>query len=482
MESESETVISENEIPRFLHEYLSLALQFIVKGEFQSALEALSHSQELLDAVISQNAYIDSDFIIATFHNTALCYQRLGELQECASALYACITTSQRLIAQKYQPSPSPLSIDERIIKLQYISKLHLQLCAVFSQLGQHEDALQHAKEGLSKIQENVNLNLKVCQDHLERHEKLTHLSALRKRVQNQQQYKLFESPHYKSYHKTVTKAIPILKFLDEDANCNNKKMKISLKQDDEEFEWINEYNIGDIMAIEPLGIEELKGLVNVSPSLSKDMLLEKICLMIAANFCVATEIRFLIENGANEYYLLESKVWLQKSLKFGENLLPEECPLLAYIRMFFHKYYKDEVRKPVDKSAKFSNDNFLFAKAMLRSKTPQPVVNHSVRKTYKQNVFKNSTNLNKKEKLSNSAHKPKHKRNKKSNSYLEDDLQSSNRNVSKEEKKPLEVSYPVPYHQLHEKLEKIQSQESEPSSSEDYPVHFANKSKNTKF
>ena len=74
-----ETIVSEgnfyiDDVPRFLAEYQLISLQLSQQGDFASALEALSHSEELLEAVSSQGGYIDPKFIICTLHNMSICY------------------------------------------------------------------------------------------------------------------------------------------------------------------------------------------------------------------------------------------------------------------------------------------------------------------------------------------------------------------------------------------------------------------------
>ena len=76
-----ETVISEGEnylddVPRFLAEYQLIAKQFSTNKDYRNALEALSHSEELLDAVSSQGGLVDSKFIVCTLHNIAVCYDK----------------------------------------------------------------------------------------------------------------------------------------------------------------------------------------------------------------------------------------------------------------------------------------------------------------------------------------------------------------------------------------------------------------------
>lgn len=79
--AESETVISESKIntddlPRLINNYLTYAVSYIKKLDYENALDALSHNDDLLNAAALQKAYVDPDYMIANSHNTALCYQR----------------------------------------------------------------------------------------------------------------------------------------------------------------------------------------------------------------------------------------------------------------------------------------------------------------------------------------------------------------------------------------------------------------------
>lgn len=79
--SESETLISEcnyylAEVPKMLAEYSIVAHALIQQNQFHQALELLSQSEELLEAVTSQGGSIDLDYILLTVHNSAYCYMK----------------------------------------------------------------------------------------------------------------------------------------------------------------------------------------------------------------------------------------------------------------------------------------------------------------------------------------------------------------------------------------------------------------------
>lgn len=73
---ESETLISEREIPRLLGEYQVYAVNCILNNQHQQGLDILIRSQELIQAAISQDAMVSIEQIIVTEHTFALYYHQ----------------------------------------------------------------------------------------------------------------------------------------------------------------------------------------------------------------------------------------------------------------------------------------------------------------------------------------------------------------------------------------------------------------------
>jgi hypothetical protein len=81
MEESFEELISESnqnsgEVPRVLQENTDNALTSIEKEDYDKALEFLNKNEKLLEAVTTQGGLVDTDYILATIHNTSLCYQK----------------------------------------------------------------------------------------------------------------------------------------------------------------------------------------------------------------------------------------------------------------------------------------------------------------------------------------------------------------------------------------------------------------------
>jgi hypothetical protein len=58
--------------------------------------------------------------------------------------------------------------------------------------------------------------------------------------------------------------------------------------------DWIFNLNIGNVMHLAPMSLEDLNIHVDSSHELSRDAMLEKIILLSVSYFCVGTELRFL--------------------------------------------------------------------------------------------------------------------------------------------------------------------------------------------
>jgi hypothetical protein len=71
---ESETLISEREIPRLLAEYQVFAVNCIQNNQLQQSFEVLSRSSELIQAAVSQDASVSAELIILTEHTLAYYY------------------------------------------------------------------------------------------------------------------------------------------------------------------------------------------------------------------------------------------------------------------------------------------------------------------------------------------------------------------------------------------------------------------------
>lgn len=90
--------------------------------------------------------------------------------------------------------------------------------------------------------------------------------------------------------------------------------------------DWIFSFNFKRLMEVPPITLFELRHSLDPYSELSRDSLLEKVCFLTAAYFCIATETAYLSPAA-------EHGRWLGLSLQVAQDLLPQECPLLEHVR-----------------------------------------------------------------------------------------------------------------------------------------------------
>ena len=79
---------------------------------------------------------------VEIFYNMALCYQKLGQLEECALCLETCL---EHLGTDYVRLNDKSMAM--RLTKLKLECKVRMQLCAILSQLHRHKEALDQAYE-----------------------------------------------------------------------------------------------------------------------------------------------------------------------------------------------------------------------------------------------------------------------------------------------------------------------------------------------
>jgi hypothetical protein len=173
-----------------------------------------------------------------------------------------------------------------------------MQICALLSQVHKHKEAVYHAKEGIKiahfLIKDLENMSTFYTSELLQR-KPLEEISIIAN-------YK------FSLLEKTAVKLLPILKALrkkmafeeDDDPNVPRKDedggqadMKNLLGYLNQN-EWIFSLNIGNIMQIAPLTMQDFMSVASFELELSREYVLEKLCFLAVSYFCMGTEFRFL--------------------------------------------------------------------------------------------------------------------------------------------------------------------------------------------
>ena len=129
--------LDEDEVPIVLHEINDSAINFITRESYEKALILLQKAQAILEQIRLEKNPKDRYIVLVTLHNMAMCYQKIGALEECAICLEGClININSQFLAPKFNSNPA-----KKLKKLKYECKIHMQICAILSQLHKHLEA-----------------------------------------------------------------------------------------------------------------------------------------------------------------------------------------------------------------------------------------------------------------------------------------------------------------------------------------------------
>jgi len=91
--------------------------------------------------------------------------------------------------------------------------------------------------------------------------------------------------------------------------------------------------NITNIMKLKRLDFRDVYGIKPVDLMLTRELIIERIMLLITAYFCLGTELRFLKQmkiEGFTES--LDAEFWHGKALEISVKFLPGDTPLVKHI------------------------------------------------------------------------------------------------------------------------------------------------------
>jgi hypothetical protein len=295
---------------------------------YSKSFELLKKCEKNLESLISQGHNIDSDLILATLHNLALCSQSLNLLLDCSSYLEACIYN----IKSKPSKSQKSLKKSETIRKTRYLCLLYLQHSDTCHKLQNHSTSLSSAQKSLKASFESIKLCLNYCNDQkLKKNLKQSNPLLTNKR----------------STLESFSEAHQVLHWLY--LQMNGKKIKKNSEDlqfkgflsGKKETSWVADLNFEQIFEVKVLLIEELKAGHNIKVELSKDFMFDKICMAISAFYLVFRELSKLSQEP------LKAKAYLKRSLIIAKTFLPGTSPLLNGLVKEYNKHFvKNSQRK----------------------------------------------------------------------------------------------------------------------------------------
>ena len=116
--------------------------------------------------------------------------------------------------------------------------------------------------------------------------------------------------------------------------------------------DWIFNLNIGNVMHLSLMGVEELNAKLETTHELCKDSMLEKIVLICTSYFCIGTEMRFLMNKSSatnsstTSFSKKDSEAYHAKAMHISSLFLPPECPLVVHITNSYLKNYLKEKKR----------------------------------------------------------------------------------------------------------------------------------------
>ena len=130
--------------------------------------------------------------------------------------------------------------------------------------------------------------------------------------------------------------------------------------------DWILNLNIGNVMHLSPLTLQEMYLQLDNSHELTRDALLEKVVLLSIAYFWVGTELRFLSQNkkadpsvaknSTEKYTKKESEKWQAKAVESACTFLPSECPLVGHVISSYQKHHSI-ISEPIPEDKELDDD-----------------------------------------------------------------------------------------------------------------------------
>ena len=108
--------------------------------------------------------------------------------------------------------------------------------------------------------------------------------------------------------------------------------------------EWVYSLNIGNIMQISPLTLQDFLSQTAIQLELSREFILEKMCFLSVSYFCMGTEYRFLHQLKEKiqdqTFERKDSEYWHGKAVEMAISFLPSESPLVSHILMSYEKHH----------------------------------------------------------------------------------------------------------------------------------------------
>lgn len=240
---------------------------------------------------------------------------------------------------------------------------VHVQLCAILSQLGSHEQALDKAKSSARLSHFCIDCTLHAYKLH-----------QLRYQLTKERSDSVSDA--MEQTHTLAKRAVIMLKSVRELIKTGTieekpeQQMRSALGV--RTFaDWVYELSISDVMFIEPISTAELKAKAGIRVEFSKDFMMDKVANVAVSYFCISTELQFMRGKQAyNPERDKEAESYHQRALRLLESFFPTECPLVQHISQTYQKRFVSELHEiPEETPVKAEVTSSRARTARIRSK-----------------------------------------------------------------------------------------------------------------
>jgi len=273
---------SELDIEDYMKNLVEEALKYFNNDDMVGALTKLKQSEEIMEIMATKGKPAKMDYVLVTLHNIACCYQKLGDVENCAAYLEACSFNCSK--SEKLFKSANNVAKCLKIAKLH--TRVLIQHCVSLSNLKKHKEALEKAKESSEKSILALKLTVQT-------------LEIVSSRLKSRKVASKLGEKQMFLYQNIVSSANETLKVINQYiekgflSNENQTQMRSVLGV--KTFgNWVYDFKITDIMVLQPLSIEEFQEKRQLHAEITKDFLLYKIALHSVSLFCTATEMKHL--------------------------------------------------------------------------------------------------------------------------------------------------------------------------------------------
>lgn len=131
-----EIKVNQDQIPIILAELTDAALNLIQRDSFEKALILLQKAEGVLEVVSLDSSSRDKFVLFVTNNNMAMCFQKLGMLDECNTYLKHCLAMfkDESFFAPTNKSLATIAGLAARNRRNKLECRLRLQQCAILSQ------------------------------------------------------------------------------------------------------------------------------------------------------------------------------------------------------------------------------------------------------------------------------------------------------------------------------------------------------------